>query len=73
MKHWPTIIIEDRYMGTYSGGLWVAFYGYKNLDIIGDGPHADDVSARNFDYTQDWLAVGNTPQEALDNLIKKQS
>lgn len=69
---WPIAIIQDRYMGTYSGGKWLAFTGaWNHMDEISNGAHGDDVSACAFDYDQSWLAIGDTPDEALDNLRKK--
>lgn len=69
---WPIAIIEDRYAGTYSDGKWIAFIeAYKNWETICEGPHNDDVTARVFDYSQNWLAVGNTPHEALCKLRDK--
>lgn len=69
---WPIAIIEDRYAGTYSDGLWIAFSdAYNNWDKINLGPHNDDVTACSFNYNQSWLAVGSNPQEALDKLKEK--
>jgi hypothetical protein len=81
---WPVAIIQDRYMGSYSKGEWLAIadstadyssdLGVTNrVDwCLLDGPHGDDVAARIFwSSPPAWIAVGNTPNEALDNLIAK--
>lgn len=74
---YPVFIIEDRYGGTYSKGKWIAMseYDKNTFDFLQEGPHNCDPEARDF-----WdneapkrsdIAVGNTPNEALNNLLGK--
>lgn len=78
---WPIALIEDRYSGVYSGGRWLAIAN-ANAEIERDGSriqnvlfgdaYADDISAAGFWVeTPEWIAVGNTPDEALDALRAK--
>jgi hypothetical protein len=77
---YPIAIIEDRYGGTYSGGAWLAIANaYKSdsivervTDCLESGPHGDDVEAAWFwANCPDWIAAGNTPDEALAALYVK--
>lgn len=78
----PIVIIEDRYGGTYSGGLWVAvasaetqYEGTTRLQFaMEDGVGGDDASAMEFwEHTKpNWAAAGNTPSAAIENLILQQ-
>jgi hypothetical protein len=77
----PVAIIEDRYGGIHCGGAWIAVAnadrlheGRMRADFVLStecgGPHASDPEAMAFwREPPDWLAVGATPQEALDNLV----
>lgn len=80
----PIIIFQDRYTGAYSGGEWIAVAGATRVDWEGsegvmrfdhvyDNAFDGDPDAANFwnDNQPVWVAVGNTPQEALDNLNAK--
>ncbi|HVV94604.1 MAG TPA: hypothetical protein VHD15_14420 [Hyphomicrobiales bacterium] len=75
--HYPIAIIEDRYGGCYSGGRWLAIAGadylengaYRIVRCLEQGPHGDDSEAQ--DYWADppsWIAVGETPDEAVAKL-----
>ena len=80
--HHPIAIVEDRYSGVYSGGRWLALSeadrmheGQSRVDyVVSDrhsGPHGDDLEAMAFwANPPDWIAVGDTPQAALDHLIE---
>lgn len=78
---YPVSILEDRYDGTYSGGSWIAiaasdeFIGdMTRYRYVYDGAHDGDDGAANFwaeSKNCKWIAVGNSPQEALDNLRRK--
>lgn len=79
----PIAIVEDRYGGTYSGGAWIAIaradspcslvvdalttragYIVTHSDAFGD-----DASAMGFwADPPEWVAAGDTPQEAVANL-----
>jgi hypothetical protein len=77
-KTYPIAIVEDRYTGVYSGGTWLAIFearlpykGQTRVDfVLTEGPHGDDSEAAEFwANPPDWIAVGNSPQEALDHLL----
>lgn len=78
---YPVVILQDRYSGAYSGGAWIAIYDWDapvgdglrtRLGVVYDGAHGDDITAANWaDSKPDWVAVGNTPDEALRNLEAK--
>jgi hypothetical protein len=76
---YPTEIHQDRYGGTYSGGLWYAAWmwaeggNYSRIEEeIANGPAGGDPDALNFwSNPPRWVAVGSTPNEALDNLKSK--
>lgn len=75
---YPIGIVEDRYGGTYSGGKWVAIANVELHSIdelmnnIDPSPWGDDMSASDWgDVPPDWAAVGETPDEALQNLYAK--
>jgi hypothetical protein len=75
---YPVAIVEDRYGGTYSGGAWIAIDEFDACDVPGGGrrldhvieqAHASDTTAWRF-WSEEapelrWLAVGDTPDEAL--------
>lgn len=67
---YPITIIEDRYTGTYSGGLFTAWNRYACE--LPEGPAADDVTCMKFwlDNTEP-VGVGNTPEAALADLEHK--
>lgn len=62
---WPCVIAADRYTGTYSGALWIAFAEEE----VPYGPLEDDVTAGKF-WSERKLPVGkgSTPDEALESL-----
>lgn len=72
----PLCIIEDRYGGAYSGACFLAFNlaPYMVFELPVD---AGDIDCQNFwegndsDYdVNDYIiGKGNTPEEALKNLI----
>ncbi len=75
----PIVVIEDRYNGTYSRGRWIAIAcadklengAYRVVRVMEGGPHGSDPEAREFwDDPPEWVAVGNTPDEAVANLLK---
>lgn len=71
---YPLCIIYDRYNGTYSGGKWVAFN--CTHDDIPLNISADDVTCaeawaslkRHRNEGKFLYGVGNTPEEAIDDL-----
>lgn len=65
---YPVTIIADRYSGTYSGGRYVAFGLYA--DAIPEGATGGDIECAEFFASKDVIyGVGETPNEALENLI----
>ena len=75
MNLYPIYIIQDRYGGSYSDGEWIAISeAYNNLEEVENGTHGNDVTARSYGYdikNKKYVAVGNTPDEALRNLQNK--
>lgn len=76
IKYWledyyPATILLDRYSGTYSGGLYVAF-PLAYYDIPTDGPEGDDGECMLF-WQENKIpyGVGNTPDNAFNNLKVK--
>ena len=77
---YPIAIVQDRYSGVYSEGTWLAVAqadlpheGRSRADfVLSDGPHGDDgVAAEFWVDPPRWIAVGNSPQEALDRLLER--
>lgn len=80
MSAFPIVILEDRYNGAYSGGVWLAIAragamdngSYRIVRCLEDGPHGGDTEAMLFwAVPPDWIAAGNTPDHALANLRQK--
>lgn len=70
--HYPTTIIRDRYDGTYSGAEWLAFpLDYFNVPDEVDG--GDPECMMFWDSYDGVVGKGDTPQEAMGDLIKKMS
>ena len=66
---WPVAIVKDRYGGTYSGGLWLAFNSYRAPnDVFGDDITCSDYWAGGCTLT---VGKGNTPDSALDDLYRQ--
>jgi hypothetical protein len=79
MNHWkpfwhnhpyPCTIFADRYGGTYSGGAWTA-WNLEPKDIPADASGSDNDCADFWDENTEPVGFGNTPAEALADLIKK--
>lgn len=77
---YPVAIVQDRYGGVYSGGQWLAIAEadkvYSKLPrtqfVMTNGPSADDVMCLQFwSNKPDWIAVGNTPDEAYNSLVQR--
>ena len=85
METYPIAIVQDRYTGVYSGGRWLAIAcatdivdgNQTRVDfclVSDDGPSGSDVEAGSFWVSPpSWIAVGNTPEEALANLRNSQT
>ena len=67
---YPITIVQDRYNGVYSGGKWLALKQYAT-----DIPYeldSDDTTCIDFWFrTKQIIGKGNTPNEALKDLINK--
>lgn len=68
---WPIVVFQSRYSGVYEGGDWFAL---ANCETVPDGPWEDD------DECLDWflsngetIGVGDTPDEALADLLRKKN
>ena len=79
---YPIAVFEDRYSGVYSGGSWIAVSecdkiedGRSRFWIAFDGTHGGgDIEASSFGDLipiLPWIAVGSSPDEAIENLRKK--
>lgn len=70
---WPCTIVRTRYSGCYEGGAWAAFnlYGDSGFLVGHDGPDLEAAEWWDLYRNSPWVAVGNTPQQALDNLTRK--
>lgn len=67
---YPITIIQDRYGGVYSGGQWTAWNLYPG--VIPFQESSNDVICGTFwQVTNMIVGIGNTPDEALKDLIKK--
>lgn len=69
----PIVVVEDRYMGVYSGFRWLAFpkfdEDYDYVKDLYDGAWGDDVTAAGWAAdNQGRYWGGNTPDEAVENL-----
>jgi len=83
MREYPIAVFEDRYMGTYSGGEWIAVAECDKQEVPGtrfeiafSGTHGSDPEAATFGVMITiipWIAVGNTPNEAVENIRFKYS
>lgn len=67
-NEFPTIILRDRYNGTYSGAEWVAF---ARPDVPIAIFWEDTNCARFWRECDDPVGRGNTPQEAFESLKKE--
>jgi hypothetical protein len=66
----PIIIIQTRYGGTYEGGRWAALY-YHPHDFPDEAWGGDTVAAVWWvDHARE-VGVGETPDEALEDLRRK--
>lgn len=70
--NYPTTIICDRYGGTYSGALWLAF-PHDYWDIPEEVDSGDMDSCRFWQDYDGIVGKGATPEDALNDLRKKMS
>lgn len=87
LSTFPIAIIEDRYTGVHSKGAWLAIakadqpmpsHSSSRLSFClaeephTPGPHGSDPEAMSFwANPPDWIAVGSTPDKALEALRAK--
>lgn len=67
---YPVTVVRDRYSGTYSGALWLAFNMYPEHVAILD-VNGDDISCNWFwsgEANRYIIGKGSTPDEALADL-----
>ena len=78
-------LIQDRYRGGYSGGLWIAIDDakrmengrYRIIEVLEEAQGDDGDAIAYWQALDDapthpeWLAVGNTPDAALEALRQK--
>ena len=76
----PIAVLQDRYGGAYSRGAWLAIAcsnklengAYRIIRCMEGGPHGDDSEAGiSWSDPLSWIAVGNTPEEAIQNLRQR--
>ena len=71
--YYPVSVHRDRYSGTYSGGEWIAFAMISPPPEIFDNDVACAKAwGRLKSETPNKFGVGNTPDEAVINLVLKQ-
>lgn len=75
-----TVITEDRYSGTYSGGKWLSFPGDFGGDIEADNVFDSDAFGGDVE-TQEWwhdnlgaqrVGRGVSPAEAYEDMLRRQ-
>lgn len=71
-RDYPIVVLQDRYGGCYSGGAWVAIANWtdERFTHVADGISGGDIEAASF-VLPHYVAVGNTPDEAVANLLKR--
>jgi hypothetical protein len=77
---YPVIVVQDRYSGVYSGGRWLAIANGRDagnrMADVWCGAHGGDTEAAEFGAdipSLHWIAVGETPDEAVAALVAKSS
>ena len=68
---WIAVANSDMYDNTI---VETEHYHKTHYELAFEGTHSDDITAGEFGYMikfVPWIAVGNTPNEALENLQKK--
>jgi hypothetical protein len=66
---WPIAVFQSRYSGVYEGGEWFAV---ANCTQVPNEAHGDDCECADwFAENKRNIGIGNTPNEAVDNLVFK--
>jgi len=73
---YPVVVRQSRYSGIYEGGLWFAIPNHEETELTEnyvDYLHGDDCDAVDFWDSEiaKTFGVGNTPDSAIYELIKK--
>lgn len=73
---YPCTVLCDRYSGTYSGGLWIAFNLEASeipAEVDGDDTECRDywTSLNGLHGSDALIGKGATPNEAVSNLAAK--
>lgn len=73
---YPVVVRQSRYSGIYEGGLWFAIPNHEEMGLAEqyvDYLYGDDCDAVDFWDSElaKTFGVGNTPNEAVADLIKK--
>jgi hypothetical protein len=81
-RHFPIVLVEDRYSGTYSGGEWLAVSQANKVHksharlgpsrlrfLLTTGPYGEPETASTFWRRPPiWVASGDDPLVALDHV-----
>lgn len=62
--NYPFILTQDRYGGTYSGGIWLASFGVF-MEEYERGPRGDDGDAVSYWANPGLICAGKTPAHAI--------
>lgn len=67
---WPCTIVQDRYTGTYSNGVWLAWP--LEVEALPLGWRASDTPCAEFWERYDKpVGRGNSPSEAFQDLARQ--
>lgn len=69
VRDWPTIVVEDRYGGVYSGGAWLAFQPDDWPGLDSDAFGADlECGGWWAEHSDDAIGRDDTPDLAVADL-----
>ena len=74
---WPVKVLQDGFDGKFSGGEWIAYSDDQEErdDTIWNETQCDTQKAAAFwrdeGRATDWVAVGDTPDHAVEALLAK--
>jgi hypothetical protein len=69
-SRWPTTILCDRYGGSYSGALWIAF-PLELQEVPAESQGDDSQSMEFWDTYEEPVGKGDSPQIAFMDLVAK--
>jgi hypothetical protein len=73
---YPIIVFQSRYGGVYEGAEWFAISGFENLSsgLLEYFEGGDEDAVEFWSTKQNFpIAIGNTPNEAVNSLIANYS